>query len=230
MSHDRGCPCGRERYDYEDCPNPNCARAEIVKRWRSEPVFKPVLDALVGDTRHCQCDQPVIRCDNRGCRCSRCGLPEGLKIMITDKTEEWDMGERRISPTLNPNNHQEGGEHYKSGYQHWDVIEEHGLGYIEGCASKYVVRWRKKNGVEDLKKAAHYVQKLINLVESQHRKLRGIVSKGSLVRFLTANTVPPTEAAILELLFTWTVKDDLVAAESWIQQLITQANAEANAD
>lgn len=24
MSHDRGCPCGREKYEYDDCENPKC--------------------------------------------------------------------------------------------------------------------------------------------------------------------------------------------------------------
>lgn len=26
MSHDRGCPCGRESYDYNECPEPNCRK------------------------------------------------------------------------------------------------------------------------------------------------------------------------------------------------------------
>lgn len=26
MSHDRGCPCGREKYEYEDCPRKDCMR------------------------------------------------------------------------------------------------------------------------------------------------------------------------------------------------------------
>lgn len=31
----------------------------------------------------CQCDNPTIRCDDKGCRCTRCGLPENP--MIEDK-------------------------------------------------------------------------------------------------------------------------------------------------
>jgi hypothetical protein len=30
--------------------------------------------------RSCQCDSPVIRCDNRGCRCTICGELERLPI------------------------------------------------------------------------------------------------------------------------------------------------------
>ena len=56
-----------------------------------------------------------------------------------------------------------GGDHYRSEFQHWDLIEQNGIGYLEGCASKYVTRWRKKNGVQDLEKALHYVEKLQEL-------------------------------------------------------------------
>lgn len=27
MSHDRGCPCGREKYEYNECTNPLCYKA-----------------------------------------------------------------------------------------------------------------------------------------------------------------------------------------------------------
>ncbi|MGL6008048.1 MAG: DUF3310 domain-containing protein [Culicoidibacterales bacterium] len=32
---------------------------------------------------------------------------------------------------------------------------------------KYLSRWRDKNGVEDLKKAMHYIEKLIEIEESK---------------------------------------------------------------
>jgi len=41
MSHDRGCPCGRERYEYDDCDRPDCYKKpnkqETVSISRSEP-------------------------------------------------------------------------------------------------------------------------------------------------------------------------------------------------
>lgn len=49
-----------------------------------------------------------------------------------------------------------------------DVIEAYtdGLEGIEavctGNALKYICRWHKKNGVEDLRKAAWYINRLIN--------------------------------------------------------------------
>jgi len=63
---------------------------------------------------------------------------------------------------MNANNRQEGGTHYQTPYQHWDFALDTGLGYLVGCATKYVARWRKKGGSDDLCKAAHYVDKLID--------------------------------------------------------------------
>lgn len=44
-----------------------------------------------------------------------------------------------------------------------DVIESWALGYHEGNVVKYVARWRAKGGVEDLRKAAEYLRRLIEL-------------------------------------------------------------------
>lgn len=66
---------------------------------------------------------------------------------------------------------QHGGNHYKqfskAGLEPWDVINAWKLGYFDGNAVKYLARWKDKNGVEDLKKAVHYLQKLIEIEESK---------------------------------------------------------------
>ena len=56
---------------------------------------------------------------------------------------------------------QEGGDHYQAEYQHWDWVTDIGMGYLPGNATKYVARWRKKNGLADLKKAMTYIDKMI---------------------------------------------------------------------
>jgi hypothetical protein len=57
---------------------------------------------------------------------------------------------------------QVGGGHYKQfKFETWDVILDWGLGYLDGNAVKYLSRWRHKGGVEDLRKAKHYIEKLI---------------------------------------------------------------------
>jgi hypothetical protein len=56
------------------------------------------------------------------------------------------------------------GSHYKTkSIQPWDYIAANELGYFEGNIVKYVSRWQEKGGVDDLRKAAHYLQKLIEL-------------------------------------------------------------------
>jgi hypothetical protein len=54
---------------------------------------------------------------------------------------------------------QVGGSHYQSDYQHWDWAINIRLGYLESAATKYVTRWRGKNGVQDVEKAIHYLIK-----------------------------------------------------------------------
>lgn len=71
------------------------------------------------------------------------------------------------------NKTQVGGTHYKTGtLEHWDWCELQGVGYLEGCATKYVARFRDKAGRQDLEKAQHYVQKLIELHRLGQRKNR----------------------------------------------------------
>ncbi len=53
------------------------------------------------------------------------------------------------------------GNHYKVAGQveHWDIVGHLGLDYFRGCATKYLCRWRKKNGIEDLYKALSFLEK-----------------------------------------------------------------------
>lgn len=49
----------------------------------------------------------------------------------------------------------------KTGMQVFDVIDEFGLDYYEGNALKYLIRYKKKNGLEDLKKCRDYLDYMI---------------------------------------------------------------------
>lgn len=68
--------------------------------------------------------------------------------------------------TASANERQVGGNHYAGKMQHWDYVVSNSLGYFEGQITKYVTRWRKKNGLEDLHKAKHFLDKLIEEVEA----------------------------------------------------------------
>lgn len=53
--------------------------------------------------------------------------------------------------------------HYNTGrIEVIDAIEDWGCDFVEGNIIKYVARWKHKNGVSDLKKAAWYLSRLIN--------------------------------------------------------------------
>lgn len=59
---------------------------------------------------------------------------------------------------------QEGGTHYKTmSIQPVEFIHVNGLGFCEGNVIKYICRHKDKNGVEDLKKARHYIDLLIEM-------------------------------------------------------------------
>lgn len=93
---------------------------------------------------------------------------EGEDMECEDKQENNDAGdskaERRLY--LPPKSTQVGGDHYsKMKIQPIDFITANGIGYIEGNIIKYVCRYKSKNGVEDLKKAQHYLQMLIEQEE-----------------------------------------------------------------
>ena len=54
-----------------------------------------------------------------------------------------------------------GGDHYaKHTIQPWDIIREYKLDFFEGSCISYILR-RKNNRLEDLRKAAHYLEECI---------------------------------------------------------------------
>lgn len=70
-------------------------------------------------------------------------------------------------PVPKANDVQEGGSHYKSHQiQVWDFIIANNIPYLEGNVIKYVTRHKSKNGLEDLKKAKHYIEKLMEQYEN----------------------------------------------------------------
>jgi len=56
---------------------------------------------------------------------------------------------------------QEGGDHYQIPIQPVDYIVLNDLGYREGNVIKYVTRHDKKNGAEDIRKAIHYLEMIL---------------------------------------------------------------------
>jgi hypothetical protein len=94
---------------------------------------------------------------------------------------------------MSANERQVGGSHYKhdgNGEEHWDRVSRLGLDYFQGQITKYVERWKMKNGVQDLEKARHFLDKYIELHSPKNEKpiqkegpvktnpfMRGVVDK-----------------------------------------------------
>jgi hypothetical protein len=61
-----------------------------------------------------------------------------------------------------------GGNHYKKyKIQPTEFCIKNNIGFCEGNIIKYVLRFRDKNGIEDLKKAQHYINLLIDTHKNQ---------------------------------------------------------------
>ena len=57
---------------------------------------------------------------------------------------------------------QEGGSHYKDmAIQPVEFITANNLGFLEGNVVKYICRHHAKNGAEDIRKAIHYCELLL---------------------------------------------------------------------
>lgn len=100
-----------------------------------------------------------------------------------DIKDFWDLSGPYLGSRPDPlivrkataNEVQHGGTHYKKygDMQPWDVIVAWNLDYLAGTALKYIARWEDKGGIEDLRKAIHFLEKKIEVEEEKRRGLRG---------------------------------------------------------
>lgn len=121
---------------------------------------------------------------------------------------------------------QVGGNHYGgTEWQHWDWVEWNGLGYHEGQISRYVLRWRKKDGVKDLDKAVHHLDKLIEQyhdarVRRRNRfTIRGSFETTKTIELLNIMQTPAEEGIIIYNLLIWSSDYNLLELRSAIIKL-----------
>lgn len=62
---------------------------------------------------------------------------------------------------------QVGGDHYQTEIQHHEFVRKNKIPWHEGCAIKYIVRHLRKNGIQDLLKAVHYILLLLPMEYSE---------------------------------------------------------------
>jgi hypothetical protein len=93
---------------------------------------------------------------------------------------------------LKANERQVGGNHYKGAeYQHWDYVSDCRLHYLAGVASKYVSRSRRKDGIQDLEKGIHYIDKAEELAVTGSIQTHRM---SYFWRFVTDNSITMHEA------------------------------------
>lgn len=68
---------------------------------------------------------------------------------------------------------QEGGSHYKGmTIQPIDYIIQNDLDYLQGNVIKYVTRHKHKNGAEDIRKAIHYLNFILEMQYGEKNESR----------------------------------------------------------
>ncbi len=78
----------------------------------------------------------------------------------------------------NPLSEQVGGSHYKSmKIQPVEFIMANNLNFCEGNAVKYLCRYKQKGGVQDLHKAKHYIEILIETMEKWEAEAQNTTGK-----------------------------------------------------
>lgn len=113
--------------------------------------------------------------------------------------------------------------YYQCAYQHWDFVIRVGLTYLEGCTTKYVTRWRKKEGAKDLWKALQYLDKMIMMGDYNIQR-NNIMVDQELDRFATANDLEPLETHYIFMICTYRNEKTLKTARQILSKLINEAN------
>lgn len=104
----------------------------------------------------------------------KCSMPivyavrKGMNGQITDAVTQ--VVPKQFVPSKKVDDLQVGGDHYKNmGIQPWKAMESwmtpaEFQGFLKGNAIKYLARSNAKGGAVDVKKAGHYIEKLVEVL------------------------------------------------------------------
>jgi hypothetical protein len=133
--------------DEQPCANTRC----ILAGGHAGECVPLSSSPMVQDARPTESDEARDFVCPRGC------------VVLDDEVE----GDSLCGTVSAANGRQVGGTHYGlRAYQHWDMVIDFGLDYFQGQITKYVMRWNKKNGVQDLEKAKHFLEKYITEINA----------------------------------------------------------------
>jgi hypothetical protein len=124
---------------------------------------------------------------------------------------------------MSANEMQVGGDHYKSSYQHWDLAVKIPLGFLDGCVTKHVTRWRKKLGIQDLQKAAHYLDKLLEVGDYSVKRNPDVSVSEEVEQFAEKNCLTFLEYQFIYLMCTYDSEKTLKNARRILQMIIIEA-------
>ena len=82
--------------------------------------------------------------------------------------------------SVKPNDKQVAGNHYAGKYQHWDFVHDARLSYLPAQATRYLSRWKRKNGEEDLAKLRHYLEKMDDEQQKLYSSIQEFVESAEL--------------------------------------------------
>ena len=82
------------------------------------------------------------------------------------------MTDKDMFDDVFPQDRQVGGSHYKFfTIQPYEFIAKNDLSFFQGNVIKYVCRYQRKGGIEDLKKIVHYCQlEMLKLQDGRKNK------------------------------------------------------------
>lgn len=93
------------------------------------------------------------------------------EITLEEYFKKLQLSAQSLDEEFSVKSAQVGGDHYqKAALQPWDIFLAWGLDPWAANVVKYILRFPYKNGLEDLKKAKHYVDFLIEHYDEVHEK------------------------------------------------------------
>jgi hypothetical protein len=106
-------------------------------------------------------------------------------------------------------------------------VAAYNIRYFEAQIMRYVTRWQKKNGVQDVEKAFHYLDKLEELIGGRILYPGAILfeNEDAFQRFIHENEITPLEQEIIRLLLTYKETETLVTVRLKLQELLEKAKA-----
>ena len=118
-----------------------------------------------------------------------------------------------------------GGDHYGGvAFQHWDFVLQCGQPYLTAVATKYLARWRQKDGIGDVLKSLSYVDKTLDALANgelswplptDHAKARALWPT-----YCEVYNMPELDHDASELLIFALNVHDLLTARALIQRII----------